>query len=79
MIVNSADELNCLVELVLCDIAGPGQDDRSSVLDLVLIEFCKILQVYLALGCVNNSNCSAYLTILDTLDSSNYIRELAYA
>ena len=79
VIVDLADESYCLIELILSDIACTAQDDRSCILDLVLIELLEVLEVDAALGSVDNCNCSADLCSFDALNGSNYVGELAYA
>ena len=78
MVVDLLDELNSLVELLLLDVGCSREDDRSCVLDLVLIELGEVLKIYLALACIDNCNCSADLCAFNLLDSSNYVRELTY-
>ena len=77
MIVNALDEFYCLIELLLLDVRCSRENDGACVLDLVLVELGEVLEVNLALACVDNSYCSADLSVFNLLDSCNYIGELA--
>ncbi len=79
MIVDCLDEFYSLVELLLLDVGCSREDDRACVLDLILIELGEVLEVYLALACIDNSYCSADLCIVNSLNSCYYIRKLADA
>ena len=79
MVVDLLDELNSLVELLLLDVGSSGEDDRTCVLDLVLVELGEVLEVYLALAGIDYCYCSADLCVLDLLNGCDYIGELAYA
>ena len=78
VIVDLTDESDCLIELFLCDIACTAQDDRSGVLNLVLIELLKVLKIDPALGSVDYCDCTADFCSLNALNCSYYVRELAY-
>ena len=77
MIVNTLDELYCLIELLLLDVGCSRENDGAGVLDLVLVELGEVLEVNLALACIDNCYGSADLSVLNLLDGCNYIGELA--
>ena len=79
MVVDLPDESYGLVELLLPDVAGPREDYRSGIFDLVLVELLEVLKIDLALGCVDDSYRSADLSTFNALNGSYYIRELAYS
>ena len=78
MIVDALDELYCLIELLLADVACSGEDDSTCVLDLILVELCEVLKVDLALGCVDNRYGTADLSAFYLLNCSYYVGELTY-
>ena len=79
MIVDGADEFDRLIELFLGDVARTAQDYRSGVLDLVLVELLEVLEIYAALGSVDNRNGSADLCAFNALYCSHNVGKLAYA
>ena len=79
MIVDSADQVDGGIQLVLCDVACSRQDDGAGVLDLILVELLKVLQVDLALAGVDDGNGAADFGALDLLDRCNDIGEFADA
>ena len=79
MVVDLLYEFNSLVELLLLDVGSSRQDDRTCVLDLILVELGEVLKIYLALACVDNGYRTADLRVVDLLNCCDYIGELAYA
>ena len=79
VVVNLTDQLDCSVELALGDVAGAGQDDGAGILDLVLVEFFKVLQVDLALAGIDDGNGAAYFGTFDLFDGSYDVRKFADA
>ena len=68
MVVDLLDELNSLVELLLLDVGSSGEDDRTCVLDLVLVELGEVLEIYLALAGIDNGDGAADLGAFNSLD-----------
>ena len=68
------------IQLGLGDIGGTGEDDGGCGLDLVVIEFAKILHIELDLACISHSHLEIHHHIVagDLLHGSNHIAELAH-
>ena len=68
-----------LVQLILGNGIGTGEDNGGSSLNLVIVELTEILGVDLHLTGIGNSHGITQLHILHLLHGSNHIRQLANA
>ena len=68
-----------LVQLILGNGIGAGQNDRGCGLDLIVIELTEVLGVDLHLASICHRNGIAQFHILHLLHSCNHIRQLAHA
>ena len=68
------------IQLGLRNGIGTGEDDSRSSLDLIIIEFSKILHIHLDLTCIRNCHSAAQNHIIsgDPLNGCDHIGQLAH-
>ena len=78
-----SNELYALFHLILRSLLCPAQNDSARALNLVIIEFAKVLHVHLALGDIGNRYTAAQLHFRHLIRDSVYclhnIGQLAYS
>ena len=81
LLVEPANELNSLAELLLRETRGMAEDNAACVLYLIVEEFAEILVVHLALLGVNDRSEAVELNVVsvDVAYSVDDVAELAYA
>ena len=70
---------NRLVQLLLGDGIGTGENDGRCSFDLVIVELTKVLHIHLHLACIGHSHSVTQLHILHLLHSADHIGQLAHA
>ena len=66
-----------LVQLILGNNIGTGENDGGGSLDLVVIELTEVLHIYLHLACICHCNGVAQLHIMHLFHSADHIGQLA--
>ena len=80
MVIQLPEHRQSLVQLLLGNICGSGQNDSISSLNLIIVELAKVLHIHFHLTGIHHSNSisQGHLFIGDLIDSSDHIGQLAY-